>query len=120
VLEKDGEDQLDPSCEELKSIALGQGGEEYPAYIKRSKVNCIGHILHRNWLLKHVIEGKKERRLEMTGKRRRRLKYLLDDLKEKTGYWKLKEKALNFTLWRTRFGRGCGLVRETTGWMNEL
>jgi hypothetical protein len=120
VLDKDGKDHLDPACEELKSIALSQGGEEYPAYIKRSKVNCIGHILHRNWLLKHVIEGKKERWLEMTGRRRRRIKSLLDDLKGRNRYWKWKEKALNFTLWRTRFGRGCELVRETTGWMNEL
>jgi hypothetical protein len=31
---------------------------------------------------------------------------LLDDLKEKKRYWKLKEEALDRTLWRTRFGRG--------------
>jgi hypothetical protein len=30
------------------------------------------------------------------------------------GYRKVKEEALDCTLWRTRFGRGCGLVRETT------
>ena len=29
--------------------------------IKRRKANWIGHILRRNWLLKHVIEGRKER-----------------------------------------------------------
>ena len=28
--------------------------------------------------------------------------------------WKLKEKALDRTLWGTRFGRGCELVRHTT------
>jgi hypothetical protein len=40
---------------------------------------------------------------------------LLDDLKEKENYWKLKEKALDRTLWRTRFGREYGLVvRQTT------
>jgi hypothetical protein len=27
---------------------------------KRRKINCIGHILRRNCLLKHVIEGKME------------------------------------------------------------
>jgi len=32
----------------------------------------------------------------------------MDDLKEKTGYWKLKEEALDRTLRRTRFGRGYG------------
>jgi len=36
VLEKDG-DQLDPSCEEIKNIALSQGGEEYPAYNKKKE-----------------------------------------------------------------------------------
>jgi hypothetical protein len=32
----------------------------------------------------------------------------------------LKEKALNFTLWRTRFERGYGIVRQTTGCINEM
>jgi len=29
------------------------------------------------------------------------------DLKSKNRYWKLKEKALDRTLWRTHLGRGC-------------
>jgi hypothetical protein len=37
-----------------------------------------------------VIEGKLEGRIEMTGRRGRRRKKLLDDLKEKRRYWKLK------------------------------
>jgi hypothetical protein len=62
-----------------------------------------------------VIEGKLERRIEMTGRRGRRLKQLLDDLKEKRRYWTLKEEAFHRTLWRTRFGRGYGpVVRQTT------
>jgi hypothetical protein len=82
--------------------------------IKRRKANWIGHILRRNCLLKHVIEGKLEGRIEMTGRRGKRRKQLLDDLKEKRGYWKLKEEALDLTLWRTRFGRGYGsVVRQT-------
>jgi hypothetical protein len=36
----------------------------------------------------------------MTGRRGRRRKQLLDDLKEKIRYWKLKEEALDRTLWR--------------------
>jgi hypothetical protein len=36
--------------------------------IKRRKANWIGHILRRNCLLKHVIEGKLEERTEMTGR----------------------------------------------------
>ena len=38
-------------------------------------------------------------------------------VKEKTGYWKFKEKARDRALWRTRFGRRSGLVvRQTTEW----
>jgi hypothetical protein len=71
-------------------------------------------MLCRNCLLKHVIEGKLEGRIEMTERRGRRRMKLLDDLKENTGYCKLKEEALDRTLWRTRFGRGYGpVVRQT-------
>jgi hypothetical protein len=62
-----------------------------------------------------VIEGKLEGRIEMTGRRGRRRKQLLDDLKGKRRYWKLKEEALDRTLWRSRFERGYGpVVRQTT------
>jgi hypothetical protein len=51
----------------------------------------------------------------MTGRRGRRHKQLLDYLKEKRRYWKLKEEALDDTLWRTRFGRGYRpVVRQIT------
>jgi hypothetical protein len=36
--------------------------------IKRRKANWIGHILRRNCLLKHVIEGKIEGRKCVTGR----------------------------------------------------
>jgi hypothetical protein len=42
--------------------------------IKRGKAIWVGHILRRNWLLKSVIEGKTEGRLEVTERRGRRLK----------------------------------------------
>jgi hypothetical protein len=46
----------------------------------------------------------------VTGRRERRRKELLDDLKEKI----LKEEELDRTVWRTRFGRGNGpVVRQT-------
>jgi hypothetical protein len=76
--------------------------------IKRRKANWTGDILRRNCLLKHMIEVKLEGRIEMTGRRKRRRKQLLDDLKEKIRYWKLKEEALDCTLWRSCFGRGYG------------
>jgi hypothetical protein len=50
----------------------------------------------------------------MTGRRGRRRKQLLDDVKEKRRYWKLKEEALDRTLWRSRFVRVYGpVVRQT-------
>jgi hypothetical protein len=74
--------------------------------IKRRKANWIGHILSRNCLVKHMIEGKLEGRIEMMGRRGRRRKQLLDVLEENRRYWKLKEEALDRTMWRTHFGRG--------------
>jgi hypothetical protein len=66
--------------------------------------------------MKRVIEGKIEGWTEVTGKRGRRRKRLLDGLKRKRAYCKLTEEALDRTLWRTRFGKGHGpLVRQTTG-----
>jgi len=41
----------------------------------------------------------------MTVRRGRRSKQLLDNLKEKRGYCKLKDKVLDRIPWRTRFGR---------------
>ena len=43
----------------------------------------IGYILRRNCLLKFVIEGKIKGRVEVTGRRGRRRKKLLDDLEER-------------------------------------
>jgi hypothetical protein len=76
----------------------------------------IGHILRRNCLLKRGIEGK----ISGTRRRGRRLKQLLDDLKEARRYWKLKEGAQDRTLWRTQFRRGYGPVaRQTTTYLTS-
>jgi hypothetical protein len=72
---------------------------------QRRTANWIGHILRRNCLLKHAIEGKLEGSIEEEGRRGRRRKQLRDSLKEERRYCKLKEEALDCTLWRTRFGR---------------
>jgi hypothetical protein len=42
--------------------------------IKRRKANWIGHVLRTDCLLKHVIEGKIEGRIEGTGRRGRNRK----------------------------------------------
>jgi hypothetical protein len=66
--------------------------------------------LRRNCPIKHVIEGKIEGRLELTGRQERRRKQLLDDLKGKKEYWKFKAEAIGRSMWRTHFGRGYGAV----------
>ena len=62
--------------------------------------------MRRNCLLKDAIGG----RIDVTGRRRRRCKQLLDDLQKMRGYWESKEEALNDTVLITRFGRGYGSV----------
>jgi hypothetical protein len=44
------------------------------------------------------------------GRRRIRRKHLLDDLKENRIYWNLKEEALDYNTWRTRFERSYGIL----------
>jgi len=83
--------------------------------IRKRKANWIGHILRRNCLLQRVNEGKIKGRIEVTGRRGRRRRKLLNDLKEKRGYCHLKEEALDRTMWSAGFGRGFGpVVRQTT------
>jgi hypothetical protein len=89
--------------------------------IRKRKANWIGHILHKNCLLQRVIEGNIQGGIEVTGRKGRRRRKLLDDLKERRGYSHLKEEALDRTMWRTRFGRGFGpVVRQTAKCMNYI
>ena len=79
--------------------------------IRKRKANWIGHILRRNCLLKQVIKGE----MEVTRRQGRRCNKLLDDLKDRRGYSHLKEKALDRTMWRNRFGGGFEpVVRQNT------
>ena len=51
----------------------------------------------------------------MAGRRGRRRKKLLDDLKDRRGYSHLKGDALDRPMWRHRFGGGFGpVVRQNT------
>jgi len=56
--------------------------------------------------------------MEGRGRRRRQL---LDGLKKKGGYCKLKREVLDRTVWwRIRFGRSCGpVVKQTDRQQNE-
>ena len=83
--------------------------------IRKRKANWIGHILRRNCLLKQVIEGKIKEEIEVIRRRGRRRKKLLDDLKDRRGYYHLKEEALDRTMSKNRFGRDVRpVVRQIT------
>jgi hypothetical protein len=71
------------------------------SYNKMRNANWIGLILRRNCLLKQVIEGKIEGRIDVMGRRGRRRTQLLDDLRETRAYCKSKERTLARTVWRT-------------------
>jgi len=116
VLEKDAEDKLDRSCGKLRSIIRSQGGEEILQTIKRMNDNWVGHILRRGCLRKHPTEGMIVGCTEVKGGQGRTRNQLLDGLR---GYWKLKEEALDRTVWRTRFGSGYGPVVRDYSKMNE-
>jgi hypothetical protein len=76
--------------------------------IKRKKSNWIGHILRRNCLLKHVIEGKIKGRKEVTRTQGRRT------FRKKRRYWKLKENTRSHFV-KNSVCRGYGpVVRQTT------
>ena len=68
-------------------------------------------IFFPHYLLNMQIKGE----MDVTRRRGRRRKKLLDDLKDRRGYSHLKEEASDRTMWRNRFGRGFGpVVRQTT------
>jgi hypothetical protein len=94
-----GEDKLDGPCN--NEVVLHRVKEERNILHtqRQRKAKWIGHILRRNCLLSHIIEGK----IIETRRRGRRPKQLLDNLKEARRYWKLKEEAQDRTLWRTQF-----------------
>ena len=115
LLEKDGEDQLDRSCENEEVLLRVKEQRNILHEIRKRKAKWIGHILRRNCLLQRVIEGKINGGIEMTGRRGWRRKKLLDDFQDRRGYSHLKEEALDRAVWRARFGRDFGPVVRTAG-----
>ena len=106
---------MNRSSEKRRSVNRGKEERNILQTIKRSKTKLISHILHRNFLLKHVTEGKIDRRTEVTGRKGRKRKQLLYGRTEETRYCIFKKEALARPLWRTRFGRRYGpVIRQTT------
>jgi len=71
---------LDRSREKLRSIQHGEEEKKIPKTIKGTTANRIGHIFRRSCMLKHIIKGMIEGRIEVRGRRRRKHKKPLDDL----------------------------------------
>jgi hypothetical protein len=99
--------------------------KKYCLESRSRKISCMKYVNGRrtglvtfcvetafyNKLLKERYKGG----IEVTERQRRRRRKLLDDLKERRGYYHLKEEALDRTTWRARFGRDFGpVVRQTT------
>ena len=75
------------------------------------KEEALDHTMWRNRFeggFGPVVRQKGE--MEVTRRRGRRRKKLLDDLKDRRGYSRFKEEALDRTMWRNRFGGGFGPV----------
>jgi hypothetical protein len=84
--------------------------------IKGRNTNWVGHILPRDYLLKHVIEGK----IGAMGKQGRRRKQLLDDLKEtRRRCWKLREETLDRTLEENSLWKRLWTCRKTDYRINQ-
>jgi len=117
VLEKGGEDSWNNHVRNEEVLLRGNEQRDILHEIRKQKANWIGHILHRNCLLKQVIEGKIKGEMEVTIRRRRRHMKLLDDFKDRRVYGHLMRETLDHTMWRNRFGEGFGpVVRQNTEW----
>ena len=80
--------------------------------MRKRKANWIGHILRRNCLLNQISEGKIKGEMEVTRRRGRRRKRLLDDLKDRRGYSHSKEEALDRTMWWKRLEESLDLLSD--------
>jgi hypothetical protein len=88
-------------------------------YISFNNATLFNDAVSYSYICVGVIEGNVKVGIEVTARRGKRPRELLDDLKERRGYSHLKEEALDRTTWRARFGRGFGpVVRQTTKRMN--
>jgi hypothetical protein len=68
VLGKNGEDRW-TDCVRSEVLQRVKEKTNILPTIKGKKAKCIGQIMHRNCLLKRVIEGKTEENLEVMGRR---------------------------------------------------
>ena len=82
LLENNGEDE---HIRNEKVLHIDKKERNILQTIKERQANWIGHILSMNCFVKDIIEGKVERRTEVTEWRAVRSKQLQDDFKGKRG-----------------------------------
>ena len=75
--------------------------------------NKVLHRVKEERNIIHTVIRRKANWKDNVIRRGRKRKQLLDDLTKTTGYWELKEEALDRTVWRTGFGRDCGPAVKT-------
>jgi hypothetical protein len=98
-----------------KEFHIDEGDLDVGQHEAQVKSGCSSKFFSSCYWEKQVIEGKIKGEIEVTRRRGRRCKKLLDDLKDRRGYSHLKEEALDCTIWRNHFGRGVGpVVRQNT------
>ena len=66
----------------------------------------------KNCLLKHVVRGKVEKRIEVMGGRGRRSKHLLDVFQKQRAYWELVDKSTLLSA-KISFGKVLGTCLNT-------
>jgi len=101
-MEEDGEDQLDQHGEKL-IIRKRSWRQGRPTYSKMEE----GELDWSHLVWKLPFRSLKK---EVTRRRRRRSKQLLDELNCKLGHWDLREEEAAGTLWRTRLDSRYGPV----------
>ena len=81
--------------------------------IKRRKANSNCHIRSRNGLLKYIIEGMIEGRIEMTERRGRRRDQLLDDRQKKERILLIESGSTRLPSMQNSLCNSLGICQET-------
>ena len=98
------------------SITKNQEGYVYPTYIKRRKINCVSNIMRKNGLLKRVIEGQIEGKIEVPGRGGERRNNLWMTFR-KGRLLEIQKEALDHSVFRTGFGKGyVPVARQKSLW----
>jgi hypothetical protein len=95
-----------------KNFRQNRGDEYVVCYFYQILAKKVKNKIKYIALLMLVLEDHDSllNKLIISGRRGKRRKKLLDDLKDRTGYCQMKEEALDRIVWRNRFGRSFGPI----------